>query len=138
MTREEFETRMGEKVNETTFAEMIHPIYMMTEMDKDAFCDEYKLHGHSRLLQDIAKYALAQERNANNVESHHNAFVDQTTRDKILTAEKLIFIADDTESTEAYDLAVELAGQKYVTSFRVKNGAELNKQDIAYILNNLT
>lgn len=138
MTREEYEARMGEKVNETTFDEFIHPIYMMTELDKDAFCDEYKLHGHSRLLQDIAHYAIAQEKGVDNVTKLHDAYVDQTTRDKILTAEKLIFIADDTDSTEAYDLAVALAGQKYVTSFRVREGIDLNEQDKQYILNNLT
>lgn len=138
MLREEFENRMGEKVNETTFDQLIHPIYMMSELDKDAFCDEYKLHGHSRLFQDIAKYAIAQERNVDNVTKLHDAYVDQTTRDKILTAEKLIFIADDTDSREAYDLAVALAGQKYVTCFKIREGNELNEQDKQYILNNLT
>lgn len=138
MTREEYEARMGEKVDETTFNEFIHPIYMMTELGKDAFCDECKLHGHSRLLQDIAKYAIAQEKGVDNVTKMHDAYVDQTIRDKILAAEKLIFIADDTDSTEAYDLAVALAGQKYVTSFRVREGIDLNGQDKQYILNNLT
>ena len=138
MLREEFEALMGEKVDETTFDEFIYPISMMTEMDKDAFCEEYKLHGHSRLLRDIALNAINQMKTIDSFTSGHNEYVDQVTRDKILTAEKLIFIADDTDSTEAYDLAVALAGQKYVTSFRVREGIDLNEQDKQYILNNLT
>ena len=137
MTREEFEARMGEKVNEATFNELIHPIYMMSEMDKDAFCAEYKVHGYSKLFQDIAKYAIAQEKAADNLAKTHNEFVEKTTAEKLLTAERLVFIADYQGSKEAYDLAVGLAGQAFVTKFKVQHNIELNDEDKAYILNKI-
>ena len=57
--------------------------------------------------------------------------------DKILTAEKLLRIADDCDCGDAYDLAVALAGQNYCTVFKVRHDLELNKQDKDYIVEHL-
>lgn len=137
MLLHEFEELMGNHCTEEVFNSKINPLYMMTNLDKRDFCDDWKLHGHSRILEDVAAHALAQERGLANTLKMHDEYVEKTERDKILTAEKLALIADDTDCQEAYELAVALAGQAYVTKFKVREGLELNKQDTAYILENL-
>ena len=127
----------GNTVNPQVFDDLIHPMYMMTDLDKDAFCDDYKLHGHSVILNAVAAEAIAQKKAVENTIKMHDEYVNKTTREKILVAEKLIFIADDCDCNEAYELAVALAGQLYVTGFKVRNDLDLNKQDKEYILNHL-
>lgn len=134
MTLQEFTDRMnGNTVEQEVFDNKIHPIYMMTNLDKDTFCDDWKLHGTSRILADVAAEALAQKKAVENTIKMHDEFVEKTTRDNILTAEKLLFIADDTASGDAYEFAVALAGQSYCTVFKIKHDLDLNEQDKEYI-----
>lgn len=138
MTLQEFTDRMnGNAVEQEVFDNKIHPIYMMTNLDKDTFCDDWRLHGTSRILADVAAEALAQKKAAENIQAVHDKYVETTCRDRCLTAEKLLIIADDCASREAYELAVALAGQSFCTSFKVKQDLELNKQDKDYILSHL-
>lgn len=138
MLLKEFEDRMnGNTVNPEVFDNLIHPIYMMTDLDKDAFCDDWKLHGHSAILTAVAAEAIAQKKGVENAIKMHDDYVEKTTRQLIKVAEHLITIADDCACAESYDLAVELVGQKFVTSFKVREGMDLNETDKAFILNTL-
>lgn len=137
MLLHEFEELMGNSCTEEIFNTVINPMYMMTDLDKKDFCDDYKLHGHSRILAEVTAHAIAKERGIANTLKMHDEYVEKTERDKVLTAEKLLFIADECDCSDAYEVAVALAGQAYCTSFKVRKDLELNKQDKEYILAHL-
>ena len=137
MLRHEYEELMGASCTEEVFNEKINPLYMMTDMDKRDFCDDFKLHGHSRILDEVANHALSTERGLRNTIKMHDDYVEKVTRDNVLTAEKLLFIAEDCDCDDAYELAVSLAGQNYCTVFKVQHDLELNKQDKEYIASRL-
>ena len=65
MLRHEFEELMGDACTEEVFNGKINPLYMMTDMDKRDFCDDYKLHGHSRIMDEVCEHALKVEHQLN-------------------------------------------------------------------------
>ena len=133
MLRHEFEELMGNACTDEVFNGKINPLYMMTDMNKRDFCDDWKLHGHSRILNEVCAHILKVERNLN---AMNKAQVER--QDKLqLAAERLIFISDDMADSDSYKMAVDLVGQKYVTTFKVREGMDLNEADKAFILNSL-
>jgi len=133
MLRHEFEELMGNACTEEVFNGKVNPLYMMTDMDKRDFCDDWKLHGHSRILNEVCEHTLKVERNLNAT----NKALAELQNKLQLAAERLIFISDDMADSDSYKMAVDLVGQKYVTTFKVREGMDLNEADKAFILNTL-
>lgn len=106
---------------------------MMTDLDKKEFCDDYLLHGHSRILEEVLEHTLKVERQLNAA----NKALAELQEKMTFVAEHLAIVADDCASEDSYKIAVDLAGQAYVTKFKVREGMDLNEPDKQYILNNL-
>lgn len=133
MLRHEFEELMGNACTEEVFNGKINPLYMMTDMNKEDFCDDWKLHGRSRILDEVCEHTLKVEHNLNAT----NKALAELQNKLQLAAERLIFISDDMNDDDSYKMAVDLVGQKYVTTFKVREGIDLNETDKAFILNSL-
>ena len=133
MLLHEFEELMGNACTEEVFNGKINPLYMMTDMDKRDFCDDYKLHGHSRIMDEVCEHALKVEHQLNAA----NKLIAELQQKITLAAERLIFISDDMADDDSYKMAVDLVGQNYVTTFRVRENIDLNNEDRQYILNHL-
>jgi len=134
MLLHEYETLMGNSCTEEMFNSKINPLYMMTDLDKEAFCDDYKLHGHSKILDEVLEHALKVERQLNAA----NKALDELQEKLTFAAEHLAIVADDCGSEDSYKIAVDLAGQNYITKFKLREGIDLNEKDKQYILNNLS
>lgn len=45
MTRQEFQSRVGIKVSQSCYETLIEPAYMNSDLDKDAWCKQWKRNG---------------------------------------------------------------------------------------------
>lgn len=127
MTREEFEARMGNTVTPEAWGGICELYFNSTDIAGwDAFIDDYKLHGTSKILACIwRRFQLKRD-------------VEALNKFKVLAAaEKLLFIADDANDSDAYQKAVELVGIPYIAKFKIENGIRLNEAEKTYILEHL-
>ena len=127
MTQQEFEQRTGIK-SDVVFEEA-NKIYMAAEdMDKDAFCMDYKKHGDSILMARFyhrCNYLETQKKD-----------VDKVCQDM---ARFLLVKLEETGDGDGdmYDKAVELIGQGEVVRMKLDNGWELWDEDKEYIKEHL-
>lgn len=127
MTREEFEARMGNTVTPEAWEGICELYFNSTDIDGwDAFIDDYKLHGTSKILACIwRRFQL-------------NRDVEEINKKKVqAAAEKLVFLADDAHDPDAYQAAIELVGIPYIAKFKIENGIRLNEAEKTYILEHL-
>ena len=123
MTQQEFEQRTG--INSNVVFEEANKMYMAAgNMDKDAFCDDFKAHGDSALL------AMFYHR-CNYLKAQKND-VDEIRKDM---ANFLLGKLEETgdEDRDMYNKAVELIGQGEVVRMKLDNGWELWDEDKEYI-----
>lgn len=123
MTQQEFEQRTGIK-SDVVFEEA-NKIYMAAgDMDKDAFCMDYKKHGDSILLARFyhrCNYLEALKKDVDEIRKDMAYFL----------LNKLEETGD--EDRDMYNKAVELIGQGEVVRMKLDNGWELWKEDKEYI-----
>ena len=125
MTKEEFTERTGIK-SDVVFEEANRMYMAAGDMDKDAFCMDYKEHGNSILLAYFY---------------HHSNMLE--TQKKDLDAFKLDMVkwllkqADETDDSALREKAVELVGEQKVITLKIELGCELWKEDTDYIYINL-
>lgn len=123
MLREEFETRMGNTVTPEAF-EDIHRLYICSgNMDKDTFCDDYKLHGTSKILAEIWK-----------LYKDTQAALDCYKREHQEAAEMLVRFSYDYNIKEAYEQADAMIGQRGIIRYKIERGIELTSEEKDYIL----
>lgn len=123
MTQQEFEQRTGIK-SDVVFEEA-NKIYMAAgDMDKDAFCMDYKEHGNSILLAYFYHHS--------NMLENRKKEADKIRRDM---AHFLLNKLEETgdEDRDMYNKAVELIGQGEVVRMKLDNGWELWDEDKEYI-----
>lgn len=126
MLREEFETRMGNTVTPEAF-EDIHNLYICSgDMDKDAFCDDYKLHGASKILAEIWKSYKDVKR-----------VVDIYRRENEEAATLLVRLATEYNDKRALDCATMIIGERGVIKYKVQQGMELTSEEREYIISKL-
>lgn len=126
MLREEFENRMGNTVTPEAY-ENIEDLYISAgDMDKDTFCDDYKLHGASKILAEIwASYKI--KRDALKVYQRENQEA----------AEMLLMINDNYAIGEAYNMAEKMIGTRGIIKFKIENGKPLTISEKEYIISKL-
>ncbi len=125
MTQQEFTERTGFKSN--AIFEIANDVYMAAgEMDKDAFCMDYKEHGGSILLKHFYEKVQALEQQKQEIKDF-----------KLDMAKWLLKQADETEDSALREKAVELVGEQKVITLKIELGYELWKEDTDYIYINL-
>ena len=126
MLREEFENRMGNTVTEEAF-EDIHELYIASgDMDKDAFCDDYKLHGASKILAEI----WGRYKNTRDVLKIYK-------REHQAAAEMLVKFSNDYGIKEAYAQAEAMIDMRGIVRYKLDYGICLTSEEKAFILEKL-
>ena len=125
MTQQEFIERTGIK-DESTF-EYANNLYMsITELDKDAFCEDFKKHRESRIVEDLFK-----------VGQDYAVLYHESRRQIGEIIEMLLGKACAYDDTDFYKLAVRLVGQKQVVLCKINMGLPLWDEDKDYLTMNL-
>lgn len=125
MTKEEFEERTELKSDEAF--EKANRMYMSAgNMDKDAFCYDYKKHGYSILLSYFYNKSNMLEKQKKDLDAFKNEI-----------ACFLLKKADDWDDKELRDKAVELIGEKNVILRKIELDLELWNEDKSYIKDNI-
>lgn len=125
MIQKEFEKRTGIK-SDVVFEEANRMYMNAGDMDKDAFCDDYKEHGDSILLSYFYHHCNMLETQKKDLDSFKNEI-----------ACFLLSKADDWDDKELRDKAVELIGEKEVILRKIELGIELWNEDKSYIKDNI-
>lgn len=125
MTKEEFEDRTGIK-SDMVFEEANRMYMKAGDMDKDAFCDDYKEHGDSILLSYFYHHSNMLEKQKKDLDSFKNEI-----------ACFLLEKADEWDDKELRKKAVELIGEKEVILRKIELDLELWNEDKSYIKDNI-
>lgn len=128
MTREEFTQRTGMEVDAMQYA-TIEQVYMYTELDKDAFCADYKKHGDSVIISHLVNELdkTTYERGC----AHASLKEYKALMQDI--AEMLIRKAEEDMDEELYKSAIDIIGRGECIKYKLNNNLELDKQDKEYI-----
>lgn len=117
MTQKEFKERTGLTPGEEEFS-LIHAIYMETRLDKDEFCKDFKMHGASKIINDLHATAVNYQLKSKHQEEDIN-----------YTADILLGKAEAYNDTDFYKMAVRLIGQKRVVLRKLEMGIPLWDED---------
>lgn len=139
MTQQEFETRTGINYAHGEFDDMVNPMYMAAgQMDKDAFCADFKKHCASLMNSRIVSELVSEvetlrctlqkcEHEMNAIEASRTGVIDDF-------AYTLIEIAAGTKdletSAKAREKAIKLIGIKEYIRRRIELCCELDKKDL--------
>lgn len=125
MTQQEFEQRTG--IKSDVIYEIANGVYMEAgDMDKDAFCMDYKKHGDSILLGYFYKKCVALRKELRGMKEERQELV-----------EFLLKQEDESDDIIFRNKAAELVGDKEVIRLKIENGWELDKEDKEYIKEHL-
>jgi hypothetical protein len=122
MTQQEFEALIGKEVKTETFNTVVNPMYMATNLDKQAFANDVKKHGliDSTVAQELTE---AVEKQKEVIESQ-----------RILIKSTVYFLLSRGEAG-CDKQAIKLVGHKEVITIKMQQNFELNDDDRAYIIN---
>ena len=127
MLREEFETRMGNKVTPEAYEDIENLYISAGDMDKDTFCDDYKLHGASKILAEIwGRYKTVKDVLQIYKREHQEA------------ATLLVRLGEEFNDKRAKDCATMMIGEGGVIKYKVQQGLELTSQEREYIISKLS
>ena len=115
MTQTEFETRTGIHYTDGMFDDFVNPLYMAAgQMDKDAFCKEFKHHQTYLASSRIISYLVSEVemlRSTNmNLEHEMKASEVQYRKDHDLMADFLIQQAEKWSASDLRDTAISMIG----------------------------
>ena len=114
--------------------QQIEAMYLAAgNLDKDEFCEKFKMHGDSPLVTELFKRTQVL---SGMLEERHNELDDCHEKNCEL-AYFLIGKACAYDDTDFYKEAVRLIGQRKVTMSKIRMGMPLWDEDRAYIENNL-
>lgn len=126
MLREEFEARMGNTVTPEAF-EDIHELYIASgDMDKDTFCDDWKLHGTSKILAEIWPLYKDMRKVLELYKKEHQK-----------AAELLVDIFENYGVKEARDMAEEMIYDRGIIRYKLEHGKALTADERDYILSKI-
>lgn len=127
MLREEFEARMGNTVTPEAWDDIVDLYSHCHDIeDWDAFADDYKLHGCSKILDNVWRRL----KNTRDV-------LDIYKREHQEAAELLIKLHADFGIQEAYDMAESMIYMKGIIRYKMENGKELTDREKEYIISKL-
>ena len=119
MTHQEFTERTGLALAIQDF-NRVYDMYLCAgdHMDEASFCEDFKQHYQSKLLQVFySRFSALEDK------------IDTLEEEKLDIAAMLI--AQNTHQN--YEIAVKLIGQRSVTLYKLDNNIELNQADLQYL-----
>ena len=150
MTHQEFTERVNLNVSPYYFDNYVHPVYMRSELDKDAWCKLWKKNGgyqqaydwermqhitcsnaidkHVKRIDDLNKEIEQLVRENKELRTRNNELEEET---KNLTAEieQLIEISETYSSAELRQLVIDKIGFKAYISYKLEHGKNLWEMD---------
>ena len=124
MTQQEFQERTG--ITSDVIYEIANGLYMGIEMDKDAFCMDYKNNGSSTIL--AIYFRKCQELQSK---------LDALRAQRAEMVEFLLHQENETDDSIFRDKAVELVGEKEVIRLKIEYDYDFSDADKEYIKSNL-
>lgn len=126
MQREEFENRMGNTVTPEAYEDIENLYIAAGDIDKDTFCDDYKLHGASKILAGLwERYKIQRDALQVYKKEHQQA------------AELLVKISWDHGVKEAEEQAYTMIGQRGIIKAKIQRGIGLTSEEKDYIISKL-
>lgn len=127
MLREEFENRMGNTVTPEAWDDIVDLYSRLHDIaDWDTFCDDYKLHGTSKILANLwARFKETRD------------VLQVYKREHQEAAELLIKLSADYGIKEAYDMAESMIYQRGIITYKLKFGKELTDNEMEYIISKI-
>lgn len=121
MLQHEFEALTGMSVEDTEFNQVINPMYMSTDLDKQVFCKEWKKHnlGNSEVAKAMSKRVNEQRMAIDGLKKQ----LDSVVRFLLSRGEP----ACDKQ-------AIKIAGHKECISIKMQQNYELSEDDRAFII----
>ena len=132
MTQQEFTQRTSMEVETMQYA-AIEQVYMYTELDKDAFCEDYKKHGDSVIISHLVNELDKETYERGRASASLKAYKDLMRG----VAEMLIRKAEDDIDEEMYNSAINIIGIDECIKYKLTNDLELTKEDKEYIYGKL-
>ena len=126
MLREEFENRMGNTVTPEAYEDIENLYIQAGDMDKDTFCDDYKLHGGSKILAEIWQHYKTKCNVLKIYKEEHQA-----------AAEMLLRLHDEYGIKEAYDMAQTMIDLRGIVKYKLENGKQLTSIEREYVMSKL-
>lgn len=134
MTNQEFEERVGWKVTSEEF-NAINELYMVTDMDKDTFCKEYR-EMHSGSIE-MNKVLLEIGKKLGDIMATNEKIIKDAQKRNEELADMMIRKADEYDVDDLYTEAKKLIGEKQVIIKKLEYEYELSEDEVSYIKNNL-
>lgn len=126
MLQQEFKEMTGLTPTNEEFND-IHQMYMYTDLDKYDFCIDYKKHGKSQILQQLYHQHEILTNDMNMVQKRIHE-----------QCNNLLQIAQTAENPEEiYKIVRQLAGNRYVISYKIENDIQLTSSEKSFILNEI-
>ena len=128
MTQKEFFERTGIKLSEAEYNKVEAMYYGAGGIDKDKFCQDYKKHHDSILIQVFY--------------DQDNILLDKLENKMKIISETAMFLVDQAEkcaSSDLRDKAIEFLGMEKYLSVKIQKGYniwDIDKDDLIKILNN--
>jgi hypothetical protein len=119
MTHQEFTEKTGLALAIQDF-NRVYDMYLCAgdHMDEASFCDDFKQHYTSKLLQVFySRFSALEDK------------IDALEEEKIDIAIALM----ERKDPKDYELAIKLIGQRSATLYKLENNLELNYADLQYI-----
>lgn len=121
MLQQEFEALTGKSVEDTEFNQVINPMYMSCDLDKQVFCKDYMKHnlGNSEVANAITEEVNDQRKAIYELKKQ----LDSVVRFLLSRGEP----ACDKQ-------AIKIAGHKECISIKMQQNYELSEDDRAFII----
>ena len=142
MLQHEFESLIGASISEREFNEVINPMYMYTDLDKEDFCSDWMTHCGSVILKQLTdRINRADKKNEEQkaiIDSQSKALdrLNRIIEDSLdmAVAEELAKMSVEHENREYARQAINLVGRSNFIKIKLEGGMKLYNDDYEYLI----
>ena len=142
MLQHEFESLIGASISEREFNEVINPMYMYTDLDKEDFCSDWMTHCGSVILKQLTDgINRADKKNEEQkaiIDSQSKALdrLNRIIEDSLdmAVAEELAKMSVEHENREYARQAINLVGRSNFIKIKLEGGMKLYNDDYEYLI----
>ena len=145
MLQHEFESLIGASIDEREFNEVINPMYMYTDLDKEDFCSDWMTHCGSLILKQLTDAVNARDKkieeqkaiiDRQSQELDHLNWVLKQQKDGLdmAVAEVLAKMSVEHENREYARQAINLVGRSNFIKIKLEGGMKLYNDDYEYLI----